>query len=308
METHSSEGDNINLSKLNNDDLEGEDETEYFDAVFSKVKTQCHIERLEDLDWYHGDMTRNTAEVLLLANGLEGSYLLRNSHLSKGLYAVSVRCKDSIKHYSLEMAGCGGTYRFGMGEFDSLKELLEHFECKPVLGNLSGVSVTLKYPYSNHVPEPSTYERVICHSEEGRKFTKGSSSTMDEKQLDLHIASKEGYLVKRGAIRKNWKKRWFLIQKNHLIYFENHKSTNPRRVIDLNDAISMDEEMCVNKPNCFKLVLPERTFYFEASSYNERKSWMEILQWKIDYYRKRKASLQNAEAPSSFISFPKPKK
>ena len=25
-----------------------------------------------------------------------------------------------------------------MGEFDTLKELLDHFECMPVLGNLSG--------------------------------------------------------------------------------------------------------------------------------------------------------------------------
>lgn len=48
------------------------------------------------------------------------------------------RCRNSIKHYYLEMIGCSGCYKFGMGEFDTLKELLDHFECMPVLGNLSG--------------------------------------------------------------------------------------------------------------------------------------------------------------------------
>lgn len=31
----------------------------------------------------------------------------------------------------------------------------------------------------------------------------------------------------------------------------------------------------------FRLVLPERTFYFLASSYDEQRSWIDILQWKI---------------------------
>lgn len=33
----------------NEDNLDQEDDTDYFDAVFSKVKTQCQIEKLEDL-------------------------------------------------------------------------------------------------------------------------------------------------------------------------------------------------------------------------------------------------------------------
>ena len=41
--------------------------------------------------WYHPKMTRNTAEVLLLTNGVEGNFLIRPSHSSAGNFAISVR-------------------------------------------------------------------------------------------------------------------------------------------------------------------------------------------------------------------------
>ena len=40
--------------------------------------------------WYHGDISRNAAEALLLSNGKEGTYLLRSSTKHQG-YSVSVR-------------------------------------------------------------------------------------------------------------------------------------------------------------------------------------------------------------------------
>jgi hypothetical protein len=34
---------------------------------------------------------------------------------------------------------------------------------------------------------------------------------------------KEGWLTKQGGERKNWKKRWFLLQDNILYYFADQK-------------------------------------------------------------------------------------
>jgi len=273
-------------------DEEDEEESGYFDDVFSMVKSHCQIERLEDLNWYHSNMTRHTSEALLLANGVEGSYLLRNSQDQPGSYAVSVRCQDSIKHFSLEMIGCKGSYTFGIGSFDTLKELLDHFECMPVLGTGSGSSVTLKHAYLNDIPEPCTYEKVVRHSEQGKTYT----LTPQQRDLppDFHIASKEGYLIKRGAIHKNWKKRWFLLQKNHLQYFkDNNKNREVIRTVNLEDAVLVAEVFMDKKDHCFRLELPYRNFYFVASSHEERNSWMDILQWKIDYYKKRKEEAGN---------------
>lgn len=56
--------------------------------------------------WYHGSLTRHAAEALLLSNGSDGSYLLRQSN-AKALYTLSVRYRitkclvPSILHCTL---------------------------------------------------------------------------------------------------------------------------------------------------------------------------------------------------------------
>lgn len=54
------------------------------------------------LSWFHGDLSRHAAEALLLSNGIDGSYLLRNSNAGLGCFALSVRLADNkpptIKH------------------------------------------------------------------------------------------------------------------------------------------------------------------------------------------------------------------
>lgn len=41
--------------------------------------------------WYHYELSRHAAEALLLSNGKDGSYLLRNSNDGVGCFALSVR-------------------------------------------------------------------------------------------------------------------------------------------------------------------------------------------------------------------------
>ena len=35
---------------------------------------------------------------------------------------------------------------------------------------------------------------------------------------------KQGYLVKKGAKRKNWKKRWFVLKSDELTYYESYEN------------------------------------------------------------------------------------
>ena len=46
--------------------------------------------------WYH-DLTRNSAEALLLDYGRQGSYLIRPSKNNPGHYAVSVRWVNELQ-------------------------------------------------------------------------------------------------------------------------------------------------------------------------------------------------------------------
>ena len=56
------------------------------------------------------------------------------------LFLCYLRCSNSIKHYALDINHFKQTYSFGMGQFDSVDELAEHFKCMPILGSESGKS------------------------------------------------------------------------------------------------------------------------------------------------------------------------
>eukprot|EP00794_Sanderia_malayensis_P017440 gene17440-19184_t len=267
------------------DDREGSEH-----SVMDSTQTIPKSKSLDDVRWFHKGMGRNAAEAILLTNACEGTYLLRDSVGNPGHYTLSVRYSDSVKHFSIRWVN--GIYQFGVGEFESLQELLEHFECLPVLGTDTGGTVTLSYPYYNNISEPNIYEEIVRHAEGSRVMSRSAASQLSP---DLHIASKEGYLVKRGAIHKNWKKRWFTLQKNELKYFRIKGASKPIRTLNLENALDIREDDTMDKLNCFALVFPWRTFYFYAGSSREAGEWIRILKWKLDYYYNRKHSKVTAD-------------
>ncbi|XP_006746712.2 dual adapter for phosphotyrosine and 3-phosphotyrosine and 3-phosphoinositide [Leptonychotes weddellii] len=119
-------------------------------------------ELLQDLGWYHGNLTRHAAEALLLSNGCDGSYLLRDSNERTGLYSLSVRAKDSVKHFHVEYTGY--SFKFGFNEFSSLKDFVKHFANQPLIGSETGTLIVLKHPYPRKVEEPCIYESVRVHT------------------------------------------------------------------------------------------------------------------------------------------------
>ncbi|XP_021044092.1 SH2 domain-containing protein 1A isoform X1 [Mus pahari] len=50
---------------------------------------------------YHGKISRETGEKLLLATGLDGSYLLRDSESVPGVYCLCVLVHSAFQHYVL---------------------------------------------------------------------------------------------------------------------------------------------------------------------------------------------------------------
>ncbi|XP_031563612.1 dual adapter for phosphotyrosine and 3-phosphotyrosine and 3-phosphoinositide-like isoform X2 [Actinia tenebrosa] len=233
---------------------------------------------VEQLNWYHGPITRHHAEALLMSNGVDGSYLLRDSATSKGEYSLSCRCADSVKHFQIGRDG-DQQYTFGMGKFSSLSEFVQHFENKPLIGGESGVLTLLKYPYPRDVDEPSTYEKVRVHAEWG----KNRASTENSAEGHVHsFASKEGYLTKLGGTIKNWKTRWFVLIKNELKYYKSKGDKEPIRSLDLEECHEVAKEDSVGKANCFRIVMPSRTFYCFANSSQEAEEWIKMLQWKLE--------------------------
>lgn len=88
--------------------------------------------------WFHGEMQRTAAEILLLSDEIhEGTFLLRRSLRYEG-YAVSVRCEGSVKHFKLSYNYQSECFIFGNASFPTLRELLDHFESCPILSKDNG--------------------------------------------------------------------------------------------------------------------------------------------------------------------------
>uniref|UniRef100_A0A3B3Q4N9 Dual adaptor of phosphotyrosine and 3-phosphoinositides n=1 Tax=Paramormyrops kingsleyae TaxID=1676925 RepID=A0A3B3Q4N9_9TELE len=170
-------------------------------------------DELRTVCWYHYDLSRHAAEALLLSNGRDGSYLLRNSQEGPAFFALSVRAKDSVKHFHVIRKG--NRYCFGFNEFPSLREFINHFANQPLLGSETGTLIVLKFPYPHTVEEPSIYESVRVHT--AMKTGRTESDLVPDAPS---LGTKEGYLVKQGGIIKNWKTRWFTLNRNELKYYK----------------------------------------------------------------------------------------
>ncbi|XP_066304802.1 dual adapter for phosphotyrosine and 3-phosphotyrosine and 3-phosphoinositide-like isoform X2 [Branchiostoma lanceolatum] len=234
---------------------------------------------VEQLDWYHGDLSRHMAEALLMANAEDGSYLLRSSATRVGEYSLSVKCKDSVKHF--QIGWDGKQYQFGMGVFQSLQEFVEHFANQPLIGGESGCWVVLlRLPYPRQVLEPSVYDKVdmSMHWESGK--------TEDDLRANTRapsIASKEGYLTKQGWNFKSWKTRWFVLKGNEMKYFRARLDTDALRVLDLKTCTGVAPDFTQNKANCFSVTFPGRTFFMYANTQEEANEWMKLLKWKLEH-------------------------
>lgn len=241
-----------------------------------------NVTSLEQISWFHGTMNRTAAVTLLKQPDLlEGTYLLRKSPRHDG-FTVSVKVQDDVKHFVLDYNNRFHEYKFGNATFSSIQTLIEHFESVPILTKENSIPVTLIHPYHlSNDDEPEIYDRNDGIAEAGKGIF-----DVKHKQ-DVSIATKSGYLTKRGNIVKNWKERWFSSEKKYLRYYENRRKTDKfLRQLDISEATEVAEDSIDDKKHCFRLVFPHRTFYFVAKSPLEAKEWIDHFQWKIDHYRK----------------------
>uniref|UniRef100_A0A6Q2YIW5 PH domain-containing protein n=1 Tax=Esox lucius TaxID=8010 RepID=A0A6Q2YIW5_ESOLU len=103
---------------------------------------------------------------------------------------------------------------------------------------------------------------------------------------------KEGYLWKKGQLRRNWKERWFTLRPSILSYY----TTEERK--DCQGNIPLDK-------NCFVDVLPDRdgkrcmfclktlskTYEMSASDTKQRQEWTAAIQTAIRLHSEGKTSL-----------------
>lgn len=98
----------------------------------------------------------------------------------------------------------------------------------------------------------------------------------------LEKTSFRGYMIKRGAVHKNWTKRWFVLDvtKQTLSYFTDARETKLRGRINFSSFYSVaphrDAEAAAN--HTILLGTPNRTYQFQAPTELAMRAWVRAMQ------------------------------
>ncbi|KAK1346098.1 hypothetical protein QTO34_008567 [Cnephaeus nilssonii] len=125
--------------------------------------------------------------------------------------------------------------------------------------------------------------------------------------------AKAGYLHKKGGTQLQllkWPLRFVIIHKRCIYYFKSSTSACPQGAFSLsgyNRVMRAAEETTSNNVFPFKIVhisKKHRTWFFSASSEDERKSWMALLRREIGHlHEKKDAPLDASDSSSDTDSF-----
>ncbi|XP_072803123.1 SH3 domain-binding protein 2 isoform X2 [Vicugna pacos] len=109
--------------------------------------------------------------------------------------------------------------------------------------------------------------------------------------------AKAGYLHKKGGTQLQllkWPLRFVIVHKRCVYYFRSSTSASPQGAFSLsgyNRVMRAAEETTSNNVFPFKIVhvsRKHRTWFFSASSEDERKSWMALLRREIGHFHEKK--------------------
>ncbi|XP_071756660.1 pleckstrin homology domain-containing family A member 1-like isoform X2 [Centroberyx gerrardi] len=95
---------------------------------------------------------------------------------------------------------------------------------------------------------------------------------------------KAGYCVKQGAVMKNWKRRYFMLDENAVSYFKSDLEREPLRVIPLKEVHKVQEckqSDLMMRDNLFEVVTGSRTFYIQSDSPEEMHGWIKAISGAI---------------------------
>lgn len=101
------------------------------------------VDSLEKHSWFHGNITRAEAE-MLLSSGINGSFLLRESESKPGQFSISLRYDGRVFHYRIHFDSQGKCYVTPDSKFDTLAKLVLHHSKQS-----DGLTTTLHYPAPN---------------------------------------------------------------------------------------------------------------------------------------------------------------
>ena len=247
---------------------------------------------LMQVEWFHPNMNRSMAAAFLKTHNLEGSYLLRPSD--------SLRV-ENYDFYTLSVWSGGGAFEFPVKfNFENFKleyglhaytieEFKAHFKKFPRIGK-PNLALILKFPMVRFIEEPRHYE---VYKPEGYGKSPGTLERFKESIFKVQDSEgsgtfcpiyKAGFLNKRGHIRKNWKKRWFVLDRNELSYYAGLPTSSGEsqskliRRLDLGQVLWVEEnEHKFKQKYCFTIYFPGIKYSMYASEQEDYLAWLSVI-------------------------------
>ncbi|XP_069755909.1 pleckstrin homology domain-containing family A member 1 isoform X5 [Narcine bancroftii] len=132
-------------------------------------------------------------------------------------------------------------------------------------------------------------------NQEGMEFLEGidkNNLKRSQSQLSYFIGKstsdqavlKSGYCVKQGAVMKNWKRRYFILDENTISYYKSDLDKEPLRSIPLKEVNKVQEckqREILLRDNLFEIVTNFRTFYVQTDSPEDMHNWIKAISGAI---------------------------
>ncbi|XP_071828400.1 pleckstrin homology domain-containing family A member 1-like isoform X2 [Apostichopus japonicus] len=94
----------------------------------------------------------------------------------------------------------------------------------------------------------------------------------------------EGWCVKQGAVRKNWKRRYFALTEHGVSYFKSENDKVPIRTIALSEISNCKvsgQWSALQRDNLFEINCFARTFFVQAYTPEEMQAWVSAITSRI---------------------------
>ncbi|XP_033632886.1 pleckstrin homology domain-containing family A member 1-like isoform X2 [Asterias rubens] len=91
---------------------------------------------------------------------------------------------------------------------------------------------------------------------------------------------KSGWCVKQGGVRKNWKRRYFILDDVGIAYYKSSSDKLPLKTItkkDITVCKMSDIGDTLGRDNLFEIISPSRTFFIQAYSPEDMAEWINAI-------------------------------
>ncbi|XP_059142530.1 pleckstrin homology domain-containing family A member 1-like isoform X2 [Physella acuta] len=156
---------------------------------------------------------------------------------------------------------------------------------------------------NNYEEEGLRISQLSLHGQSFGRDSTGSNPELVQSVSKPNIKPlKAGYCVKQGAVRKNWKRRYFVLQQQFLSYFKSEQEKQPLRTIPIDEILDVRQSsdgVHPTRDNLFEVRTLKRIFYIQCDTPEDMKGWIDTIQSAMSQRQKRLEERKSMQDPQS---------